>query len=85
MTQALFRENVVSDRNGSDRSLSEPRGVALDHTVFYPQGGGQSGDQGSHQLEMGRCFRSSIDLHPDRATLLHVPTNAPPCPALAHA
>ena len=33
----LFRSIVLK---------SEPRAIALDRTVFYPQGGGQSGDRG---------------------------------------
>jgi misacylated tRNA(Ala) deacylase len=35
---------------------ADERGVRLDRTVFYPQGGGQAGDAGELRLDDGRVF-----------------------------
>ena len=53
---------------------SEPRGVALDRTVFYAQGGGQSGDRGTLLIEDGAAIPIVNTVYDaDRATILHVP------------
>ena len=39
MTQALFRDDAYRVETEAVVLMSEPRGVALDRTVFYPQGG----------------------------------------------
>ena len=47
MTEPLFREDAYLTRDGGGRGRrAEPRGIVLDATSFYAQGGGQSGDQG---------------------------------------
>jgi misacylated tRNA(Ala) deacylase len=74
MTQALFRDDAYQVETEAIVLSSEPRGVALDRTVFYPQGGGQSGDRGTLLLEDGAAIPIVNTIYDsDRATILHVP------------
>ena len=46
LTELLFREDAYL-RTATARVLAvSERGIELDRTVFYPQGGGQAGDSG---------------------------------------
>jgi misacylated tRNA(Ala) deacylase len=84
MTQALFREDAYQAETEATVLLCEPRGIALDRTVFYPQGGGQSGDQGTLVLDDGTALRIVNTIYDsDRATILHVPAEGAPLPRLA--
>ena len=58
MTQILFRDDSYRAETEVVVLASGPRGIALDRTVFYPQGGGQSGDKGRSCWRTGRPFRS---------------------------
>ena len=81
MTQALFREDAYQAETEATVLLSEPRGIALDRTVFYPQGGGQSGDQGTLVLEDGTVLPIVNTIYDsDRATILHVPAEGAALP-----
>src|ERR1700722_6133028 len=74
MTQTLFREDAYRTETEAGGLSSEPRGIALDRTVFSPQGGGQSGDSGTLLLEGGTLVTIvSTFYDTDRATILHVP------------
>ena len=53
MTEALFRADSYLRETRATVIFAEPRGIALDRTVFYPQGGGQGGDQGVLVLDDG--------------------------------
>jgi misacylated tRNA(Ala) deacylase len=54
MTQLLFRDDAYL-RSCSARIVEvSERGILLDRTVFYPQGGGQPGDSGALILADGR-------------------------------
>ena len=81
MTQALFRDDAYRTEAEATVLSSEPRGVALDCTVFYAQGGGQSGDRGTLMLEGGApvpIVNTITDS--DRATILHVPAEGAALP-----
>jgi misacylated tRNA(Ala) deacylase len=74
MTQTLFREDAYQAETEAVVLSSEPRGIALDRTVFYAQGGGQSGDRGMLLLEDGTVVPIVSTIYDsDRATILHVP------------
>jgi misacylated tRNA(Ala) deacylase len=82
MTQALFREDAYRTEIEATVASSDPRGVALDRTVFYPQGGGQSGDRGMLVIEGGSPMAVVNTLYDaDRATILHVPADGTALPA----
>jgi misacylated tRNA(Ala) deacylase len=81
MTQALFRDDAYGDETEAIVLKSEPRGIALDRTVFYPQGGGQSGDRGMLLLEDGAAIPIVSTIYDaDRATILHVPAEGTALP-----
>jgi misacylated tRNA(Ala) deacylase len=81
MTEALFREDSYRTETEAVALASEPRGIALDRTVFYPRGGGQSGDRGALMLDDGTAVPIVDTLYDaDRATILHVPAEGAALP-----
>jgi misacylated tRNA(Ala) deacylase len=81
MTQALFREDAYRAETEAIVQRSESRGIALDRTVFYAQGGGQSGDRGTLLLEDGTTIAVVSTIYDaDRTTVLHVPTEGAALP-----
>ena len=57
MTIELFREDATLLQCEARITALDAAGVALDRTVFYPQGGGQAGDAGVLRLADGRDAR----------------------------
>ena len=53
MTEELFREDATLAECEAVVTAIDPRGVQLDRTVFYPQGGGQAGDAGELVFDAG--------------------------------
>jgi misacylated tRNA(Ala) deacylase len=81
MTQTLFREDAYRTETEAAVLASEPRGIALDRTVFYAQGGGQSGDRGTILIEDGTIVPIVNTVYDaDRATILHVPAEGSALP-----
>jgi misacylated tRNA(Ala) deacylase len=83
MTQALFRDDAYLRETEATVLAAELRGVTLDRTVFYAQGGGQSGDRGTLLLEDGSILTIANTIYDvDRKTILHVPAEGAPLPRL---
>ncbi len=81
MTEALFREDAYRRETAATVVSAEARGLALDRTVFYPQGGGQPGDQGVLELEGGAVVPIANTIYDaDRKTILHVPAEGAALP-----
>ncbi len=81
MTEALFRGDAYRAETEAAVLASEPRGIALDRTVFYSQGGGQSGDRGTLVLEDGTSVPIVNTVYDaDRSTILHVPAEGAALP-----
>ena len=47
MTVELFRNNSYLKEHKTIISEVVPEGLVLNETIFYPEGGGQPGDEGS--------------------------------------
>ncbi len=83
MTEPLFRADSYLRETPATVVFAEPRGIALDRTVFYPQGGGQPGDQGMLVLEGGRTIAIVNTVYDaERKTILHVPAEGAAPPAV---
>jgi misacylated tRNA(Ala) deacylase len=54
MTEELFREDSTLMHCDAHVLRHDERGIVLDRSVFYPQGGGQAGDAGVLRLADGR-------------------------------
>jgi len=78
-TEPLYREDPYRTTCAAAVVAVTPDGVVLDRTVFYPQGGGQPGDQGLLTLPNGRDIRiRNVVYGPDRAQIVHQLEGAPP-------
>src|SRR5438270_11020181 len=80
-TELLFRGDAYSKVATARVVAIHERGIELDRTIFYPQGGGQVGDTGVLLRENGErvviadtCKGDGID------GVLHVPVTAMPQP-----
>jgi misacylated tRNA(Ala) deacylase len=73
MTDELFREDASLAECRAVVLAVDARGVQLDRTVFYPQGGGQAGDAGALRLADGRTL-TVVDTRKGEAPgeILHV-------------
>src|SRR5256886_17069620 len=88
MTELLFRDDAYLKTATARVLAAGERGIELDRTVFYPQGGGQAGD--TRTLLRARGERLAItDTRKGEATdrLLHIvaPGSSPPHPGEADA
>jgi len=74
MTDLLFRDDAYL-RECEARVLGiDERGIRLDRTVFYPQGGGQPGDSGALRLPDGRSIAIADTRKGDGLDeILHIP------------
>ena len=59
MTEELFRSDAYARACEATVLTADERGLQLDRTVFYPEGGGQPGDSGVLRLADGRQMRIS--------------------------
>jgi misacylated tRNA(Ala) deacylase len=75
MTLMLFRDDpYCRETSATVTAIGQPGGLIFDRTIFYPQGGGQPGDQGSMIDRNGRPIAIVSTIYDrDRTTILHQP------------
>jgi len=82
MTEPLFREDSYWREVEARVLAAEPGRIVLDATVFYPRGGGQSGDRGRFLAANGALIDILDTVYDaDRRTILHVPAEGARLPA----
>jgi misacylated tRNA(Ala) deacylase len=83
MTELLFRDDAyLKTANARVVAVSE-RGVVLDRTIFYAQGGGQVGDTGALVRESGeRVVVADTRKGEAPDSVLHVPAPGAPLPGV---
>jgi len=79
-TETLFRDDAYRSETEATVTSADARGIALDRTVFYPQGGGQSGDRGTLVVDGSPFAIVNTIYDADRATILHVPAEGAALP-----
>jgi misacylated tRNA(Ala) deacylase len=80
-TETLFRDDAYRSEAEATVTSADTRGIALDRTVFYPQGGGQSGDRGTLIVNGSPLAVLNTIYDADRATILHVPAEGAALPS----
>lgn len=82
MTALLFRDDAYLRSCAARVIAIDERGIRLDCTVFYPQGGGQPGDSGVLRLADGRTVAIADTRKGDGIDeVLHVPAPGAALPA----
>ena len=81
MTRELFRENGYLKECEATVLMLQGSHIILDQTVFYPQGGGQPGDNGAMQLADGKVIRI-MDTQKSEQGILHVVAEGAELPAV---
>ena len=81
MTELLFRDDGYMRSCAARVIATDPRGIRLDRTVFYPIGGGQPGDTGVLRLGSGREIAIVDTIKGDGPDeVIHVPASASALP-----
>jgi misacylated tRNA(Ala) deacylase len=71
-TELLFRDDAYLKEVDAIVVAAHPGAVALNRTIFYPQGGGQPGDRGAVVLDDGSVLEIvNTTYGADRGTILH--------------
>src|SRR5260370_1537162 len=74
MTELVFRDDAYARSCPARVTLADERGIRLDHTVFYPTGGGQPGDTGTLRLASGMTIAIVDPVKGDApGEVIHVP------------
>jgi misacylated tRNA(Ala) deacylase len=82
MTELLFRDDGYLRSCTAKVVGVDERGIRLDRTVFYPNGGGQPGDTGVLRLASGETLQITDAIKGEAADeVIHVPTPGSAAPA----
>src|SRR4029078_5422977 len=82
-TELLFRDDAYLKTARARVVAVGERGIELDRTIFYPQGGGQAGDSGMLRRANGIAIRVPGTVKGDAAdAVLHVPAAGEACPEI---
>ena len=82
-TELLFRDDAYLRSATARVAAVHERGIELDRTIFYPQGGGQMGDTGTLVRENGEPVAIGATHKGDGPdTVLHVPAAGARLPAV---
>ncbi len=74
MTEPLFRQDAYLTETPAEVTAVTERGLVLDRSVFYAQGGGQPGDTGWIVLDDGREIAIANAVYgEDRKAIVHMP------------
>jgi misacylated tRNA(Ala) deacylase len=84
MTLLLFRDDpYCAETSATVTAIGQQGGLVFDRTIFYPQGGGQPGDQGIMIDRSGRSTTIVSTIYDrDRTTILHQPEAGAELPGL---
>ena len=72
MTELVYQSDAYLREIAAEVRAVEERGIVLDRTVFYPQGGGQPGDSGVLVLDGAEIPVSTLVYKKDRSDVLHM-------------
>jgi misacylated tRNA(Ala) deacylase len=79
MTEPLFRQDAYLTETPAEVTAVTERGLVLDRSVFYAQGGGQPGDTGWIVLDDGREIAIANAVYgEDRKAIVHMPAEGVP-------
>ena len=82
-TGLLFRDEPYRREAAAQVVAAAPAGIVLDCALFYPRGGGQTGDRGRFVLADGEAIEIVDTVYDaDRQTILHVPAPGARLPAV---
>ena len=78
-TELLFRDDAYAKSASARVAAVDERGIELDRTIFYPQGGGQAGDTGVLLRENGdRILIADTRKGDAFDSVVHIPLAASP-------
>jgi misacylated tRNA(Ala) deacylase len=81
MTELLFREDGYLRSCAARVIGADERGIRLDRTVFYPNGGGQPGDTGMLRLSSGQSITIADTIKGgDPDEVIHIPASGSELP-----
>ena len=80
MTEEIFRQDSYCRECEATVVSTGPDGIVLDRTIFYPNGGGQPGDQGVLRTAAGEV--TIVDTLKGAAGIRHIPAEGADLPAV---
>jgi misacylated tRNA(Ala) deacylase len=82
MTEEIFRDDAYAKTCEATVVHVDAAGIRLDRTVFYPEGGGQPGDDGILKSADGRQVRIVDTRKGGDGAIVHVPAESQPALAV---